>query len=506
MKLLFLWPVLSLLLGVLLTILWFKIKTAGFQRLAKEIVEKAEQEAEKKKIAFELHLKEKESKHQKELEKEEELQQKRTSKEEERLKAREQHLDNRLSFLEQKLTLLAKKEELLARAETNLLEKERTLKETEQKISGLSQEEAKRYLLDRLDAELAKEKAEKIEKVAREIEEESEKRAHKLVVGAIQRLALPTVSEVTITTVHLPNEEMKGRIIGREGRNIKTLEQATGVNFLFDDTPGAIIISTFDPMRKMVAKLALAELVSDGRVHPTRILEVVAKAKENLQKEILRQGQEAAFECKIGGLHPHLLAILGQLSLCNSYGQNVLKHSIEVSFLMGMIAQELGLDAALARRIGLLHDIGKALSHEIEGSHTLSGHELLLKYGESPAVANGVGCHHGEMLPSTLEGALCSPADAISAGRPGARGEAIERYFKRIKDLENIAKTFKGVERAYALQAGKEIEVLITPDLFDDASMVNLARDIAKKISITHSQKEKIKITLIRESRTVVYT
>ena len=298
---------------------------------------------------------------------------------------------------------------------------------------------------------------------------------------------------------------MKGRIIGREGRNIRALERATGINFIIDDTPGAVVLSGFDPIRKQIAKMALTELVQDGRIHPTRIEEVVEKSTVQIQKQIKQYGEDAALRAGAMNLHPELIYLLGKLKFRYSYGQNVLDHSIEVSYLMGLMAAEMGLDIRLAKRIGLLHDIGKAVTHEIEGSHAIIGHDLAIKYGETKEVANGIGCHHHEMPPFTVEADLCSPADAISASREGARIEAIEEYIKRLKKLEDMALEFPGVEKAYAMQAGREIRIVVIPDQVDDAGVISLARTLTKRIEQELSYPGKIKVTVIREKRIVEY-
>jgi ribonuclease Y len=298
---------------------------------------------------------------------------------------------------------------------------------------------------------------------------------------------------------------MKGRIIGREGRNIRALERATGINFIIDDTPGAVVLSGFDPVRKHIAKMALAELVQDGRIHPTRIEEVVEKATLNVHKQIKQYGEDAALRAGAMNLHPELINLLGKLKFRYSYGQNVLDHSLEVSYLMGLMAAEMGLDIRLAKRIGLLHDVGKAVSHEIEGSHAIIGHDLALKYGESKEVANGIGCHHHEMAPITVEADLCSAADAISASREGARIEAVEEYIKRLKKLEDMALEFNGIEKAYAMQAGREVRIVVLPDEVDDVGVVNLARELTKRIEQELSYPGKIKVTVIREKRIVEY-
>lgn len=371
--------------------------------------------------------------------------------------------------------------------------------------SGFSTSEARDVLIARVQDEIKNETANLIRRTKKEAEEEAEKEAAKIIATAINRLTIHCVSEATVNTVSIPNEDMKGRIIGREGRNIRTLERATGVNFIIDDTPGAVVISGFDPIRMQVAKMALTDLITDGRIHPTRIEEAVEKAKCNIQRQIKQYGEDAALRAGAMNIHPEIILLLGKLKFRFSYGQNVLDHSLEVSHLMGLMAGELGLDIRMAKRIGLLHDVGKSVSHEIEGTHAVIGHDLALKFGESKEVANGIGCHHFEMDPQTVEASLCSAADTISASRPGARTEAVEEYIKRLKKLEDIAYDFPGVEKAYAMQAGREVRIVVLPDMVDDDGIVNLARDLTKRIEQEVSYPGKIKVTVIREKRIVEY-
>ena len=336
-------------------------------------------------------------------------------------------------------------------------------------------------------------------------EQELQNDARRILVAAMQRISSKPNNDLTATIVQLPNEDMKGRIIGREGRNIRALERATGITFIIDDTPNTVVLSGFDPVRMQIAKVALTDLMNDGRIHPTRIEEAVEKATETVKKQIRSYGEDAALRTGIINLHPELITLVGKLKFRHSYGQNILDHSIEVANLMGMMAAELGLDPRLAKRIGLLHDMGKAVSHEVEGTHALIGRDLALKYGETPDVANGIGCHHHEIEPTTIEGSLCSAADAISASRPGARIEAIEEYIKRLKRLEEIAYEFPGVEKAFALQAGREIRIFVLPDMIDDNGTIHLARDLAKRIESDLSYPGKIKVTVTREKRAVEY-
>jgi ribonucrease Y len=432
--------------------------------------------------------------------------------EEERLKQKEDKIDARMIAVEKKVSETEKREAAIVAKNAKLDEENRNVAELQSKlivelerISGLSASEAKEVLLDKIVCEVKNESVNLIRKVKKEAQEEAEREASTIIATAINRLATTCVSETTVTTVAIPNEDMKGRIIGREGRNIRALERAIGVNFVVDDTPGAVVISGFDPIRKHVAKLVLTELIVDGRIHPTRIDEVVEKTQVNVQKQIKQFGEDAALRAGVMNLHPELINLLGKLKFRYSFGQNVLEHSLEVAHIMGMMAAELGLDVRRAKRIGLLHDIGKAVTHEIEGSHAIIGHDLALKFGESKEVANGIGCHHFEMEASTIEASLCSSADAISASRPGARIEAVEEYVKRLKSLEDLAYGFPGVEKAYAMQAGREILIVVMPDMIDDDGTVNLARDLTKRIEEELSYPGKIKVTVIREKRVVEY-
>ena len=499
-------------LGGIIFWLYHYFALGGFKRLGSEIINKAEQEAETARKGAELTLRQKQLEHQRELENLWQQERKKIQREEERIKQREDKIESRMNLVEKKLSDIEKREAILiGRKEQLDDEKEQAskarlalLNELE-KVAGLSSSEAKELLLSRLTNEVKTDAANLIRRAKKEAEEEAEKHAAMIVATAINRLAVSCASEITVCTVSIPNEEMKGRIIGREGRNIRALERATGINFIIDDTPGAVVLSGFDPIRKQIAKMALTELVQDGRIHPTRIEEVVEKSTVQIQKQIKQYGEDAALRAGAMNLHPELIYLLGKLKFRYSYGQNVLDHSIEVSYLMGLMAAEMGLDIRLAKRIGLLHDIGKAVTHEIEGSHAIIGHDLAIKYGETKEVANGIGCHHHEMPPFTVEADLCSPADAISASREGARIEAIEEYIKRLKKLEDMALEFPGVEKAYAMQAGREIRIVVIPDQVDDAGVISLARTLTKRIEQELSYPGKIKVTVIREKRIVEY-
>jgi ribonuclease Y len=497
-----------------ITGLWtfHRIKLGSYQKIALEMIKKADQEGASIRRASELAMKQNQVDQQRELEQVWLIERRKIQREEERLKLREDKLEGRMHLVEKKLSDIEKREAILIARKIQIDEEKKYQAETHQKLvrelelaSGFSSSEAKEMLLNQLTHEVKTDAANLIRRMKKEAEENAEKEASTIIATAINRLATSYVSEATVNTVAIPTEEMKGRIIGREGRNIRALEQATGINFVIDDTPNAVVLSGFDPIRMHIAKMALTDLVTDGRIHPTRIEESVEKAKSNTQKQIKQYGEDAALRAGAMNLHPEIIILLGKLKFRYSYGQNVLEHSLEVCHLMGLMAVELGLDVRLAKRIGLLHDMGKAVSHEVEGSHAIIGQDLALKFGESKEVANGIGCHHYEVEPLTVEASLCSAADAISASRPGARIEAVEEYVKRLKKLEDIAYDFPGVEKAYAMQAGREIRIVVLPDRVDDDGIVNLARDITKRIELELSYPGKIKVTVIREKRIVEY-
>lgn len=497
--------------ATLLTIIQ-RLRLKHFKSLAADILQKAEQEVDSQKKLVDLANRQQQIEQQREFEHRWQQERRKIQTEDERLKQREDKLETRMNLVEKKLADIEKREISLAIQKTQLESNEQIISETKanliarlEQTAGLSTKEAKTLLFNEITQEVTHDAANFIRKTTKEISEEADKEASKIIATAITRLALPCVSEVTVNTVSIPNEEMKGRIIGREGRNIRALERATGINFIIDDTPGAVVLSGFDPVRIQIAKLALTDLVQDGRVHPTRIEEVVEKAKITIEKMIKKHGEDAAVRLGIMNLHPELIKLLGKLKFRFSYGQNILDHSIEVAYLMGIMAAELGLDVRLAKRIGLLHDFGKALSHEVEGSHALIGYDFALKYGESKEVANGIGCHHGEMEASTIEASLCSAADTISASRQGARSEFVEEYVKRLKRLEELACDFPAVEKAYAMQAGREIRVIVLPDKIDDDGVILLAKDLTKRIEQSLSYPGKIKVTVIREKRSVEY-
>jgi ribonuclease Y len=499
-------------LGAVALWTFHKIKVKGYKQLGQEIILRSELEADSIRKNAEISIKQGQVEHQRELEALWQCERRKIQKEEERIKQREDKLESRMSLVEKKLSDIEKREAVITARRAQLDEEKKLNAETQQKlitelerIAGLSASEARELMFSKLVNDVKTDAANLIRRSLKEAEEEAERKASSIIASSINRLAVSAVSEATVNTVSIPNEEMKGRIIGREGRNIRALERATGINFVIDDTPNAVVLSGFDPIRLQVARLALIELVADGRIHPTRIDEVVEKAQISINKQIKQHGEDAALRAGAMNLHPELIMLLGKLKYRFSYGQNVLDHSLEVSHLMGLMAGELGLDVALAKRIGLLHDFGKAVTHEIEGTHAVIGHDLALRYGESKEVANGIGCHHYEMEPITVEGSLCSAADAISASRPGARIEAVEEYIKRLKKLEEMTYEYPGVERAYAMQAGRELRVIVMPDLVDDDGVLNLARDITKRIENELNYPGKIKVTVIREKRIVEY-
>lgn len=489
-----------------------RLRLTHFKQLASAIIHKAEADNENIRRNGELSLKQQQIDQQRQFDSHWQQERRKLQAEEERLKQREDKLETRMHLVEKKLSDIEKREAVL-QSRNNQLDHEKQLvaesqahlrKQLEQSV-GLTASEAKELLFNQIHNEVRNDAANLIRRTLKEAQENAEREARQVIATAINRLAVPCVSETTVNTVSLPNEEMKGRIIGREGRNIRTLERATGVTLIIDDTPGAVVLSGFDPIRMQVAKLALGTLAQDGRIHPTSIEEAVEKAKQEVERLIKKYGEDAALRAGAFNLHPELITLLGKLKFRFSLGQNVLDHSLEVSHLLGIMAAELGLDIRLAKRIGLLHDVGKAVSHEVEGSHAIIGHDLALKYGENKEVANGIGCHHGEIAPTSVEASLCSAADAISASRQGARSEGVEEYIKRLRKLEDLACEFPGIEKAYAMQAGRELRVVVLPDLIDDEGMVNLARDLTKRIEREMSYPGKIKVTIIREKRVVEY-
>ncbi len=427
------------------------------------------------------------------------------SRQERRLQQKEESLDRKTENLEKKEETLQGK---IKEAENRLQEAELVKKhqfEMLEKISGFTAEQAKDYLLQNLDNELTHEKAVKISQYETQLKDEADQKAREIIASAIQRCAADHVTEVTVSVVPLPNDDMKGRIIGREGRNIRALETLTGCDLIIDDTPEAITLSSHDPVRREVARIALERLIQDGRIHPARIEETVERAQREVDQKIKQDGERAVIEAGVHNMHPELIKLLGRMRYRSSYGQNVLDHSLEVSHLAGMMAAELGADVSQARRAGLLHDIGKALTHEIEGSHVAIGVDVAKKYKESPEIIHAIEAHHNDVEPRTIVAALVQAADAISAARPGARRENLENYIKRLEKLEEIATSFNGVEKCYAIQAGREVRIMIKPDVISDDQMVIAAREIAQKIESEMEYPGQIKVNLIRETRSVDY-
>ena len=480
-----------------------KMQSAEYE--AKRIIENAKIEAENKKKEEIFKAQEEIMNSRKELDAEIKERRGEVLVQERRIVQKEENLESKMNFLEKREKELEAKNLKLDEKSKQIDEALNKQMEELQRISGLSKEEAKKYLLSELDKELTLEKANLIKEHEQRAKEKSEKTAKEVISYAIQKCAADHTSETTVSIVELPSDEMKGRIIGREGRNIKTLETLTGIDLIIDDTPEAVVISGFDPLRREVAKIALQKLIDDGRIHPAKIEEMVEKAKEQLEATITEEGERAVLETGVVGLNQDLVKLIGKLKYRTSYGQNVLNHSIEVSNLARIMAEELGLDAKLARRAGLLHDIGKALDHDMEGTHVEIGVDILKKYKENEMVINAVQAHHGDVEPKTMEAVLVQAADAISASRPGARRETLETYIKRLEQLEKIADSFDGVEKSFAIQAGREVRIIVKPEKVNDAQMTLMARDIAKKVEDEMEYPGQIKVNIIRETRVVDY-
>ena len=461
--------------------------------------------AETKKREGLLELKEETLRNKNELERESKERRSELQKFEKRVLAKEEALDRKADSLEKRESQLTSREDRLNKrqAEVDALSEKR-VQELE-RISGLTSEQAKDYLLKTVEDEVKHETAMLVKELETRAKEEAGKKAKEYVVTAIQKCAADHVAETTISVVPLPNDEMKGRIIGREGRNIRTLETMTGVDLIIDDTPEAVILSSFDPIRREVARIALEKLIVDGRIHPARIEEMVEKAQKEVETLIREEGEAATLEVGVHGIHPELVRLLGKMKFRTSYGQNALKHSIEVAQLSGLLAAEIGVDVRMAKRAGLLHDIGKSVDHEMEGSHIQIGVDLCKKYKESPIVINAVESHHGDVEPTSLIACIVQAADTISAARPGARRETLETYTNRLNQLEDITNSFKGVEKSFAIQAGREIRVMVVPEQVRDADMILLARDIAKQIEAELEYPGQIKVNVIRESRVMEY-
>ena len=480
-------------------------KIGNAEAKAREIIDDAVKTAEAKKKESLLEIKEESIKNKNELEKETKERRSELQRYEKRVLSKEEALDKKSEAIERREAGFTAKEEELRQREAKVEELSQQRVQELERISGLTSEQAKEYLLKTVEEDVKHDTAKMIKELEAQAKEEADKKAKEYVVTAIQRCAADHVAETTISVVQLPSDEMKGRIIGREGRNIRTLETLTGVELIIDDTPEAVVLSGFDPIRREVARIALEKLIVDGRIHPARIEEMVEKAQKEVDTMIREEGEAAALEVGVHGIHPELIKLLGRMKFRTSYGQNALKHSVEVAQLSGLLAGEIGLDVRLAKRAGLLHDIGKSIDHDVEGSHIQIGVDLCRKYKESPTVINAVEAHHGDVEPETLIACVVQAADTISAARPGARRETLETYTNRLKQLEDITNQFKGVDKSFAIQAGREIRVMVVPEQVSDADMVLLARDIAKQIEFELEYPGQIKVNVIRESRVTDY-
>ncbi len=480
-------------------------KIGNAENKAREIIDDAVKTAEAKKKESLLEIKEESIKNKNELERESKERRSELQRYEKRVLSKEEALDKRSEAIEKREASFTAKEEQLKQREKKVDELSQQRVQELERISGLTSEQAKEYLLKTVEEDVKHDTAKMIKELEAQAKEEADKKAKEYVVTAIQRCAADHVAETTISVVQLPSDEMKGRIIGREGRNIRTLETLTGVELIIDDTPEAVVLSGFDPIRREVARIALEKLIVDGRIHPARIEEMVEKAQKEVDTMIREEGEAAALEVGVHGIHPELIKLLGRMKFRTSYGQNALKHSIEVAQLSGLLAGEIGLDVRLAKRAGLLHDIGKSIDHDVEGSHIQIGVDLCRKYKESPTVINAVEAHHGDVEPETLIACVVQAADTISAARPGARRETLETYTNRLKQLEDITNQFKGVDKSFAIQAGREIRVMVVPEQVSDADMVLLARDIAKQVEFELEYPGQIKVNVIRESRVTDY-
>ncbi len=480
-------------------------KLGNAEQKAREIIDEALKTAENKKREATLEMKEEAIRAKSEIDKEIKERRAEVQRYERRIQQKEENIDKKADAIERKEANLANRENALneERVEVSKLNEQR-LQELE-RISGLTSDQAKDYLLKIVEDEVKHETALMIKDMDMRAKDEADKKAKEYVVTAIQKCAADHVSETTISVVQLPNDEMKGRIIGREGRNIRTLETMTVVDLIIDDTPEAVILSSFDPIRREVARIALEKLIVDGRIHPARIEEMVEKAQREVEMMIKEEGEAASLECGVHGVHPELIRLLGKMKFRTSYGQNVLRHSVEVAQLSGLLAAELGLDTRLAKRAGLLHDIGKAVDHDMEGTHIQLGADLCKKYKENATVINAVESHHGDVEPTSLISCLVQAADTISAARPGARRETLETYTSRLKQLEEITNNFKGVDKSFAIQAGREVRVMVVPEQVTDADIILMARDISKKVEAEMEYPGQIKVNVIRESRAVDY-
>ena len=506
-------PIAGFLIGA---IIFFFVGVTYRKKVAEKQIGSAEEEARRmineaiksgENKQREMLLEAKEEIHKTRTENEKEIKERRTelNKQERRLQQKEESLDKKLDNYERKEEEIRKRQQAIAatQEEINLVKKSQL--EMLEKISGLSQEEAKAFIIKNMETEARHDAAIRLKEIEAELKDNSDQLAREIISTAIQRCAADHAAEATVSVVALPNDEMKGRIIGREGRNIRTLETITGVDLIIDDTPEAITVSSFDPVRREIARVALEKLIADGRIHPTRIEDMVEKARREVEQIIKREGERACFETGVTGLHPELIKLLGRQKYRTSYGQNVLNHSMEVAHIAGLLASELGEDVALAKRAGLLHDLGKSVDHEMEGSHVQLGVELAHKYKESPEVIHAIEAHHGDVEAKTVIACLVQAADAISAARPGARRENVESYVRRLEKLEELTGSFPGVEKAYAIQAGREVRIMVKPEDVSEDNMVLMAHDIAKKIEAELEYPGQIKINLIRETKAVDY-
>ncbi len=502
--------------GVLLLGLGFALGIGYRKKVAEKAIGSAETEAtriineairsgESRKKEMLLEVKDEIHKSRTEHEKEMKERRAEVTKQERRLQQKEESLDKKTDAFERKEEELSKRLAEVAQAKAEADELKAKQLATLEQISGLTQEQAKEYLLESVENEVRHETAMKIKEIEAQLKDEADDKAREILSVAIQRCAADHAAEATVSVVPLPNDEMKGRIIGREGRNIRTLETVTGVDLIIDDTPEAITVSSFDPVRREIARLALEKLIQDGRIHPTRIEDMVEKARKEVDRTIREEGERACYETGVHGLNPELIKILGRQKYRTSYGQNVLNHSMEVSHIAGLMASELGVDVALAKRAGLLHDLGKSIDHEVEGSHVQLGADLARKYKENPVVVNAIEAHHGDVEPKTVIAVLVQAADAVSAARPGARRENVENYIRRLQKLEELTGSYPGVEKAFAIQAGREVRIMVKPEEVTEDNMILLARDVAKKIEAELEYPGQIKVNVIRETKAVEY-